>query len=322
MDILRSSAKAIIAGILAATCFASAIPSAAQTLPTVRVSASLADAYAEAYYAQDNGFFTANGLNVELTTVASAPAIAEVVASGSGDFGVSSALTIAQGIAHGIPFRIVAAGGVTSPATPATTLCVAGDSSVQVAKDLEGHTIGVIGLKTISQVGAEAWLDKGHADLSKIRFIELTFPEMGAALARGTVAAAVLTDPSLSQAKATYHVRELASTSLAIAPRYLSSAWFTNAAFAEKNPDLVRRFSNAIYQAGRWANANHDKAMVILAKYAKVDVQTFNKNALIEFATSLDPADLTTQLSLAYKYGALPRAVTAKEMIGLMNTTP
>ncbi len=60
----------------------------------------------------------------------------------------------------------------------------------------------------------------------------------------------------------------------------------------------------------------------ILAKYAKVDVQTFNKNALIEFAPSLDPADLTTQLNLAYKYGALPRAVTAKEMIGLMKTGP
>jgi NitT/TauT family transport system substrate-binding protein len=291
----------------------------AQNAAPLRVAATLADAYAEAYYAQDAGFFAANGLNVDLTSFASAPAIAEAVPSGAIDIGVASALAISQAVAHGVPLRIVAAGGVTSPSSPATTLCVAGDSTIRTAKDLEGKTLAVIGLKTISEVGADTWLDKNHADISKIHVIEMTFPQMGPALERGTIAAAVLTEPSLSQAKANNHVRELANTSFAIAPRYLSSAWFAAGPWADKNPDLIARFAKSIYEAGRWANANHDKSLAILAKYAKVDVQTFNKNNRIEFATALDPADLKTQLDLALKYGALPRQVTAAELTGTLN---
>jgi NitT/TauT family transport system substrate-binding protein len=293
--------------------------SLAQSTTTLRVASTLADAYAEAYYAQDEGFFTSNGLNVELTTFTSAPAIAEAVPSGAVDIGVASALAIAQAVAHGVPLAMVAAGGVTSPATPATTLCVAGDSPIRGAKDIEGKTMAVIGLKPISEVGADAWLEKNHADISKVRIIEMTFPQMGPSLERGTIAAAVMTEPSLSQAKATNHIRELANTSFAIAPRYLSSAWFSSIPFAENNPDVMRRFAKAIYEAGRWANANHDKSLAILAKYAKVDTATFNKNNRIAFATSLDPADLIPQLDLALKYGALPRAVTVAELTGHAN---
>jgi NitT/TauT family transport system substrate-binding protein len=305
-------------GVFAIVALLSAAPhlAGAQSVPPLRVAANLSDAYAEAYYAQDAGFFTANGLTVEITSIASAPAIAEAVASGSLDIGVSSALAIAQAVSHGVPLTIVASGGVTSPSSPATTLCVAGDSPIKSAKDVEGKTIAVIGLKTISEVGVDAWLEKNHADKSKVHVIEMTFPQMGAALDRGTIAAAVLTEPSLSQAKATYHIRELANTSFAIAPRYLSSAWFSDTSYAAKNPDIIARFSKAIYEAGRWANANHDKSLAILAKYAKVDVDTFNKNNRISFATSLDPADLTPQLDLALKFGALPRRVTAAELIG------
>lgn len=310
MSIRRSIVALAVIALVAAT------PRAGftQSTPALRVAANLSDAYAEAYYAQDAGFFSGNGLTVELTSFASAPAITEAVTSGSLDIGVATVLSLAQAVSHGIPLTIIAAGGVTSPATPATTLCIAGDSVIRTAKDLEGKTVAVIGLKTISEVAVDAWLEKGHADISKVRVIEMPFPQMGPALERGTIAAAVLSDPSLSQAKLNNHVRELASTSAAIAPRYLSSAWFTTIPFAEKNPDVVQRFVKAIYEAGRWANVNHDKSLAILAKYAKVDVDTFNKNNRIQFASSLDAADLTPQLNLALKFGALSRSVTASEL--------
>ena len=86
---------------------------------------------------------------------------------------------------------------------------------------------------------------------------------MGAAVERGTVAAALVAEPSLSVAKAGGKVRELANPFGLIAPQFLLSAWFSTPAFIQKNPALVKAFAAAIHQTGRWANAHHDEYMTI-----------------------------------------------------------
>jgi len=47
------------------------------------------------------------------------------------------------------------------------------------------------------------WLEKGGADLSKVKLFELPLGEMGPALARGTVAAALMGEPFITDNKDT-----------------------------------------------------------------------------------------------------------------------
>jgi NitT/TauT family transport system substrate-binding protein len=294
---------------------ASIVPATTQTLPTLKVGATANDTFAEAYYAQDMGFFKKAGLNVELSTFTNGASVANAVASGAIDIGISNPVGLAGAVTHGIPFTIVAGGGLYSTKEPTTVLCIAANSAIRTAKDLEGKTIAVSALKDLTQLGALAWLAKGGADVSKITSVELPFAEMGPALERGTVAAAVISEPSLSSAKNRGLVRVFGKAFDAIAPQFLIGAWFSTADFTQKNPDLVKRFVSAIYETGRWANAHQSESGAILAKYSKLPPEAVAAMARSTYAVSLTPTTLQPLLDIAFKNSVITRSVSASELI-------
>jgi NitT/TauT family transport system substrate-binding protein len=281
----------------------------------LRVGATPNDTYAEAYYALDAGFFRAAGLSAEVTTLNNGAAVSAAVASGAIDVGVSTPVQLANAVLRGIPFVIVAAGAMTTRKVPAGLVCVAKDSDVHAAKDLEGKTVAMNALRTLSEAAFDTWLEKNGADASKIHSVEMVFSEMGPALERGTIAAAVISEPALSAALATKNIRSLGDPFSAVSPNYLISGWFTTAGFAQRNPDLVKKFASAIYAAGRWANAHHDESAVILAKYSKMNDDVIRAMMRAPYAESLRLADIQPQLDIALKYGLLPRAVSAADLI-------
>ena len=93
------------------------------------------------------------------------------------------------------------------------------------------------------------------------------------------------------------------------------SAWFTTSAYAQKNPDLIRRFRTAIYDAGRWANKNHAATAPILAKYTNLDVAIIGAMQRAAYTDKLTPADVQPQLDLAAKQGIIPHQMTASELL-------
>jgi NitT/TauT family transport system substrate-binding protein len=159
------------------------------------------------------------------------------------------------------------------------------------------------------------WLAQNGADVTKIRVVELTFAEMAPALERGTVAAAVITEPALSNALKIGNVRSLGDPYLAISQQFLLSGWFSTTTFVQKNPDLVRRFQNAIGEAGRWANQHHDESAVILAKYAKLEVSAIREMGRGVFTDQLRASDIQPELDVAAKFGIIPKPMSAADML-------
>ncbi|HXF35147.1 MAG TPA: ABC transporter substrate-binding protein [Candidatus Acidoferrales bacterium] len=290
-------------------------PAGTQTLPTLKVAATANDTYAEAYYAVDMGFFKKAGLNVDLQTFANGAAVSTAVAAGAADVGISNPVQLANAFSHGAPFTLVAGGGMYATDAPTTVMCVAKNSPFKVAKDLEGKTIAISALRDLTQLGAVAWLSQNGADTSKMKFVEMPFAEMGPALARGTVDAAVISEPSLTAAKDAGSVRVFAKVFSAIAPQFLIGAWFSTTTFAQKNPDLIKRFQTAIYEAARWANKNHEQSAAILAKYSKITAETARTMTRCTYADGLTPRIVQPPLDLAFKNNVLDKSVTAGDMI-------
>jgi ABC-type nitrate/sulfonate/bicarbonate transport system substrate-binding protein len=287
----------------------------AQTLATLKVAATANDTFAEAYYALDMGFFKKEGLDVNLQTFANGAAVSTAVAGGAADVGISNPVGLAGAFSHGAPFTLVAGGGMYATSAPTTVMCVAKDSPLRSAKDFEGKTIAVSGLKDLTQLGAVAWLSQHGADTSKIRFVEIPFAEMGPALQRGTIDGAVISEPSLTSALDKGEVRVFAKVFDAIAPQFLIGAWFTTTPFAQKNPELIKKFEAAIYDAARWANKNHDASAAILAKYSKIDAETAHRMTRCVYADSLTARIVQPPLDLAYKNNVLDKAIAAGAMI-------
>ena len=69
----------------------------------------------------------------------------------------------------------------------------------QTAKDLNGKTIGITGVKNITHISTMPWMDANGGDPSA-KYIELKFSEMAAAVASGRIDAGVTAEPDLSVA--------------------------------------------------------------------------------------------------------------------------
>ncbi len=294
-----------------------AFPSRAetQTLPTLRIAAVSADAFAEAYFALEMGFFKKVGLDVDVQTFANGTAATIAVASGAADVGITSPVNLVPAIERGVPFTLIAGGGLYTTDTPVVVMDVAKDSPLKTAADLEGKTVGVSGLNDIMQVSTVTWLAAHGVDPTKVRFVEIPFPQMGAALVRGTVDAAVINEPSLTIAKNNGLTRDFARVFDAISPLVMNGAWFTTVPFAQKNPELIKRFQAAIYETAKWANKNHERSAEILEKYSKIDAHTAQTMTRSIYADSLPVSSVQPELDAAFKNKMLQRPFDANDMI-------
>jgi NitT/TauT family transport system substrate-binding protein len=280
----------------------------------LRVGCNPNDTYSSGYYALDKGFFTGAGLNVDLETVSNGAAIAAGVSSGALDVGIAPPAVLANATLHGLPFVMIAGAGLATPASRNLHIIVARNSPIRTPKDLEGKTIGVNGLGIYDDY-IDAWFEQSGADVKRVRLVEVNFNEMVPALDRGTIDAALIVEFSLVAARKQYDPRVIFEIESVVAPRFLNSAWFTTRDFAQRNPDLVRRFTTAIYAAQKWANAHQSDSAAILAKYSKIDPAIIRAMARVVWADALRPAEIQPVLDIAAKYGALARPVSASTLI-------
>jgi NitT/TauT family transport system substrate-binding protein len=301
---------------LGAISFAGAsLPAGAQT-QTIRIGSAIADTFAEPFYAAEMGFYQKSGLTVETTGYSTGATVANAVASGTLDVGLSNVIQLGSAVEHGIPFLVVAPAAQSTPTYNPTELCVSKSSTIRTARDFEGKTIAVQSVKDMLAISVQAWLSQNGADLSQVKFVELTFSEMAPALERGTVAAAAISEPILSAAKATT-ARAVARPYGAVGARFYTGGWFTTKDWARRNPDLVKRLSAAIYETARWANAHHDESGAILAKRAKLDPDIVRKMPRAPYGESMDASLFQPPLDAAYKFKVFGRRVAAAELVTL-----
>lgn len=298
------------------SCAVAARPVNAQTSTApLRIGANLYDSYASSLYAKDMGFFTRYGLNADVQIIGNGAAEAAAISAGSLDIGISTPDRLAGAYEHGFPIAIVAEGQLSTEKVHSDGLCVAQGSPIKTAKDLEGKTVATSTLGGIAQLGFNAWLARGGADVSTVKVFELTYSQMVPALQRGTIDAAIISEPGLTQALRQNAVRVLVDPDFSVAPVFVNSCWFAMRDFARRNADTVSRFCRAIYAAQQWANTHLPERATILAKYSKIDADVARALTFSPFAERLNLADIQPLLDLAAKYGTISRPLAGTELV-------
>ncbi|HXP94309.1 MAG TPA: ABC transporter substrate-binding protein [Candidatus Binatia bacterium] len=300
---------------LAIALSATALPARAQTAGVpIRVGCGLADTTAEAYYAADVGFFTKAGLNVAVTPYPSSGQVMTGVAGNAIDVAVSNTGILADAIRHGAPFVVIAGGGLYSSKAPNGALCVAKNSPIKTAQDLDGKIIAVPTLKDLTEVICRSWIDQNGGDSSKARIIEFPMSQMSAALERGNVDAALLAEPWLSSGRK-HNAQVLAYAYNAVAPQFVVQLWYASAEFYRNNTSLVKRFADVINETARWANTHQAESAPILARWSHADLTTIAGMTRCRYATGLDPKLIDPILTALYKYRTIDRPITAAELL-------
>jgi NitT/TauT family transport system substrate-binding protein len=284
----------------------------AQTLTKIRVATLPIDVASQALYAADQGFFRAAGLDVDLQLMNSGPAIAAAIAGGDVDFGASNMVTLSIAHERGVPFVLVAPGGAYSSKNPTDKLVVANGSPIKTARDLNGKALAVNALKNISAISAMSWIDRNGGDSKTVKFVELPFSEMGAAIASGRIDAACMDEPFLGQAIAVDHLSAIALPYEAVGKEFLQGAWFTSTEYAKAHPDVVRKFADAMAKAADWANANPSSSGKILEKYTKTALVA--GTARTYFPPRFVRLDVQPLVDAAAKYGVLKETIPVGDM--------
>jgi NitT/TauT family transport system substrate-binding protein len=292
----RFWATAVLLGLLA-----SASPAGwAQDAPVLRIATLPSDNGAEVYYAKDLGLFAKAGLNVEIQPIQNSSASASAVVSNAIDISYGTVVPLAIAHVKNIPFVVVAPAVVYTSAAPNSALLVLTNSPLRTAKDLAGKTIGINGVGNISEFGPRAWLDQNGADSGSVKFLELPFSEMPAALAAGRIDAAWVTEPFLSSTKR--NARVLATAFDAISKQFLVGIWFASAPWAKDHPDLVNRFAAVMRETAVWANKNQAKSAAILVKYTKIDPAVVATTVRSRYAEQLTGSLMQPVIDVTAKY--------------------
>lgn len=285
----------------------------AQPEPTVRAGIIPSDPFGEAIYVQAGGFFKRADITVELLSLPNSAAIAAALAGGTIDVGLGNPIVIASAREHGLPHYAFAPSALFDASAATTLLMVANGSTIRSAKDLEGKTIGSIELGGITQASLRAWLTKDGVDPATVKFTELPFPAMAAALTQGRIDAGFIAEPALAGARAT--TRELGDPYAMIADVWFLNMWFSTKAWLTQNAALARRFVAATYKGAAWANAHHLETGIALKEYTPLTDETIAKMTRIHFATSYAPAFLQPVLDTGFKYGILKRPMSAADLM-------
>jgi len=276
-----------------------------------RIGAPPIDVTAASYYALDGGFFKKVGLDVALVSVANGAVAAAAIVSGNLEFGCINIVALSSARERGVPFVWVAPGGAYSSKSPTAAMVVSKTSSIRTAKELEGKTVAIVLLKQLADIALHSWLEKNGANADLIKYVEIPYPAMDAALASGRVDAACIEEPVLSQTLAG-NGRLLANGYDAISTQFCEAAWVTSTSYAQANPTIIKKFADAIALANDWANKNRPATAKILEKYGKAVLPADMHRCY--YPNRMRASDFQPVVDAAAKFGVIKSPFKASEM--------
>ncbi len=224
-----------------------------------------------AFVAKDQGFFDSRGLDVELTAAPNPSVMISALASGSSDIGHTVLIPVLAASQAGIELSIVAGASGFPAVDPPTVGVIAREGSgIQSPADLEGKSVGVVGLESYHQVMVQRWMEENGADYSSVRFVEVAFPQMQDLLVSGNVDAVVSVDPFFSRMineGVGYTFGNFVETMPDGVPIVI---FVSTREWAEQNPDTVRAFQEALVEANAFIQENEDEARRSLARWTNL----------------------------------------------------
>jgi NitT/TauT family transport system substrate-binding protein len=287
------------------------VPAIARAATPLRVALAATDSSILVPAADTFGYLARAGVSVETQFMSNGAATMAALVGGSIDLGATNSLSFLQARDKGLPLKIVSAQAIYRAGAASTALLTAKDSPLRTGRDLAGKVVAVNALGGSPHIAVKAWIDKNGGDANAVRFVELTFPAMPAALAGGRVDAIMVAEPALTAALE--NGRLLGDAYGAIGPLWISDCIVATEAWVEAHGDDARKLAGALHATAIWANRNHDKTADLAARTLKLDPQVVRTMRRAVFAETVTPRLMQPVIDAGVTYGALAKAQPAED---------
>jgi len=162
-----------------------------------------------------------------------------------------------------------------------TTYMVKDDGPIKSVKDLKGGTIGVVGIRTATDLWARAGLiNAGLAPDRDTKVVPMAFPVIGDAVRTGKVSAGTFVEPFYSAEMAKGGLRKLFTAVEAVGYEHELLDLFFSEKFLKAHPEAVRAFLADYVGVTRYYLKNMEQAKRDLHKagFVRTPVEIYVKN--------------------------------------------
>ncbi|TDC40590.1 nitrate ABC transporter substrate-binding protein [Micromonospora sp. 15K316] len=262
------------------------------------------------------GFFTEQGIDVEVVNTTGGAAAVPGVVSGEFDFAFGNLVSLIVARAENLPLKVLAEGNSSTgqQGKDFGGIVVPKDSPITSAAQLAGKTVAVNNLKNIGDTTVRASVRQAGGDPAAVKFVELPFPDMPAALDGKRVDAAWIVEPFFTVAQ-NQGAKVIASNFVDTAPNLTIAAYFTSEKLLQQKGDLAKRFTAAIEKSLAYAQQHPDEARAVLPSYAKIDPTVAEKMTLPAWTGQINRASVQTLADLMLTDGLVKEKVDLGELL-------
>jgi NitT/TauT family transport system substrate-binding protein len=268
------------------------------------------------YLGMKKGFFKEENLEIQPQLAEGGAAIVPSVVSGDYQFGFSNVTSLVIASSKNLPIQIVSQGVLagTGPDDAWDGVVVPKGSDIKEPADFEGKSVAVNTLNNIGPLVMNESMEKAGADYTKIKYVEVPFPEMNAALEAGRVDAAWEVEPAFSGGKAAggkaiMHPYEETAPNLTVA------TYFATKDYIAKNRDVVDRFKRAIEKSLDYASQNPDEVREVIGTYTEIPPEVLEKITLPQWKADLNEPTIQMNIDLSKKFGFIEEEPSLDDMI-------
>jgi ABC-type nitrate/sulfonate/bicarbonate transport system substrate-binding protein len=189
--------------------------------------------------------------------------------AGEIDAGTAPGLAVIFGREQGLEMKIVASICQEAKGDKyfTTSYMVKDDGPVKRVQDLKGGTIGVVGIKTATDLWARAGLlNAGLVPDKDTKVVPMAFPAIGDAVRTGKVSAGTFVEPFYSAEMAKGGLRKLFTATDAMGYDHELLDIFFGEKFLKQHPDAVRAFLADYVAVTKYYLANTEQAKTDLHK--------------------------------------------------------
>lgn len=232
--------------------------------------------FATAYVAADRGIFKKFGLDVSFEKVKSGTEAIAFLSQGTVDVGgIAIVTSLWNSWNRGLDIRIIAPGGLEPMKGSSTNLLVskkAQEAGVKTIADLKGKKVGAAGGPgSGSEYLIAKALEQAHLTIRDINLLNVSNPDVPAALAAGTIDAGLAGPPYSTQALNSGSAAVLATD---LTPGLMTVAFVGSGKFIKERPEVAQRFVLALMEAARMMQGKDYLAKENVDAYLKYTAST------------------------------------------------
>lgn len=260
------------------------------------------------YLGVHKGFFRKEGLDVKVKSIEGGASAVPAVLTNEIQFAFGNAISLLQARERNIDFRIVTEGvqGGSSNANSSNAIMVKKGSSIRSPGDLAGKTVAVNTLRNLGEVTVKGSLEKHGVDPSTLKFVEVPFPDMNAALDRGSVDAIWTVEPFIAQGLAAGD-RKLLDPFVELTPRLTPAQYFGSAKYLDSHPDVEKGFRRAMNRSLDYAQGHQAAVRGIIPTYSAIPKPVAQKMPLPYWTAHLNVGSVRLLARLSKKYGVIKK---------------